>query len=173
MGSFCAIKRHFWCLFRLQDNYRTDPQTQGLLNIHSIEMFITAWASRFRKDSPLHHSYEAQTKLHCTDLDPAFAHSDLFDVSCLLRNRKCPNTEFSDIHPLFMLLPVSKSIAIFPPTNFLRVIFCNSEKPCLEGPCLLLLDWSGDIKVCQVLAKVAKATFGRLARDQSAPRVKL
>ena len=28
-------------------------------------------------------------------------------------------------------------------------------------------------KVCQELAKVAKATFGRLARDQSDPRVKL
>ena len=34
-------------------------------------------------------------------------------------------------------------------------------------------DHSDDIKVCQELAKVAKATFGRLARDQSDPRVKL
>ena len=42
-----------------------------------------------------------------------------------------------------------------------------------KGPCPLLLDWWDDIKVYQELAKVAKATFGRLARDQSDPRVKL
>ena len=72
-----------------------------------------------------------QPQLHCTDLDAGFAHSDLFDVSCLLRSfRKCSNTEFwTRISTLYSLLRAFSSFPIqLQLSNFPKWLFSNLQQ---------------------------------------------